>query len=105
MSILSIFLRSCFWIKDFFKGSIIGKPYRIISNINQGKEKYKKLPAEYLENILKHAVKSCKFYKDYDYTNINSFPVVNKQILQLNHDDVLVPEAINPHSQGVPYFI
>lgn len=105
MNLLSAFLRSCFWISDFFKGSLIAKPYREISKINQYKRGYQHLPAQYLENILKHAVNNCAFYKDYDYADINSFPIVSKQVLQQNHDGVFVPEDKNPHYLGFSYFI
>ena len=77
-----------FWIKDFFEGGRIHKAYKDI------KKNYYKLDEfeqkQKVQNILKYASENSKFYFDYKNLKLESFPVINKQIIRDNFDDIFV---------------
>lgn len=74
-----------FWIKDILTGGGILKAYKDIKksyyegNLDREKD---------IENLLKHAIDTTEYYKDYDYKDIRKFPVVNKRIIIENFDKI-----------------
>ena len=90
MSLGGLLRRTLYWTNDYFHGSPVGKHYReikyVMNNHNDGIYKQR----ESLDNLLSYAVENCQFYDQYDPKNIESFPVVNKNILIANHDKVAV---------------
>lgn len=105
MDLRAFFLRSRFWIKDFFEGSPIGKPYQEIKYIMEHsyadglpiREKalvrlldYYRTNSEYYQQILigegKNTLQQC--------------PVQTKLTLIANHDRMVVPENVIPGQIG-----
>jgi phenylacetate-CoA ligase len=41
-----------------------------------------------LDNILKHAVKNTEYYKNFDYTNLDSFPILTKSNIKMCFEDL-----------------
>lgn len=76
-----------FWLKDRLTGNRIKRVYNELVrddetlDIDSQKEK--------ITNLLKYAKENCQFYKKCDL-NINKFPVVNKQIIKDNFNDIFV---------------
>lgn len=99
-----------FWIKDFFQGGKVLEAYKDLkNNYNNSKEHQ----IEKLKNILKIAKSNSKFYDKYNELDINSFPVINKQIIKDNFD-VIFSNLYNKEklhkmstsgSTGIPFTI
>ncbi|QIC71523.1 phenylacetate--CoA ligase family protein [Acinetobacter indicus] len=90
MNLKSYFLRKYFWLNDFFHGQPIRKQYRDIASIIERKKGYKVRQQLYLKKILSHAIKNTAFYSQYETIELSRFPVVNKNILRENYNDLCV---------------
>lgn len=99
MDFNALYLRTKFWINDFFKGSPIGGPYRNIKAILEGANG-KALREEALEKMLTHAQMHTKFYSKYNTFNLQDYPVMNKTLLIENADALRVLDADIPGQQG-----
>ncbi|MBQ3525072.1 MAG: phenylacetate--CoA ligase family protein [Akkermansia sp.] len=88
----AFFLRTLFWVTDFFKGSPIRKEYRQIRAVMNGERETN----EELDNLLKYATLNCAYYSHLKGKKIQDFPVINKQIIRHNIDSFKIPEEKNP---------
>lgn len=100
MSIKSRLLRYSYWVNDWLHGSPIRKEYNEIRKISKGGTEAIRLQKEKLLATLAYAVNNTEFYSKCDPTNLYSFPVVNKIILQVNHDKIAVPIENIPGQKG-----
>ncbi len=101
MDFNALYLRSIFWLKDFFKGSPIRKPYNEIKFIQE--HSYKEglpLREKALHRLMDHARANSPFYKDIKGYDMESFPVMNKASLFENFDKIKVPDNCIPGQQG-----
>lgn len=96
-----MYLRSRFWILDFFKGSPIRKHYNEIMflDTHNSEECQEKLNKK-LEALLLHAKKHSEFYAKYDSLNLKDYPVMNKLSLIANMDSIKVAPSVIPGQVG-----
>lgn len=81
-----------FWILDYLRGSPIRKHYKevqAIFNQEQGSEVLRK---ELLSNLLKYAVLNSEYYKNYDPSDLTSFPITNKSTVISNMETMFSEE-------------
>ncbi len=102
---LSEWIRSAsYWTLDFLRGSSVKKHYEDIKSIIEKNEVTSQ--KKNLNNILDYASTNVKFYKPYsDYTSLNDFPVINKNVMKEHYDDFQSPEFLqsnvtNMHTSG-----
>ena len=103
MSIDAILKRSLFWAKDLLKGAPVRRHYHDISLILKGGETAERRRKEHLHAILEYVVSECPFYKNCDPADLQSFPVVNKNILRMNAALIHVPVERIPGQKGPLY--
>jgi phenylacetate-CoA ligase len=80
-----------FWSLDFMRGGNVLRHKKDIQFIieNFHSEKSKKLKANYLKELLGHAVKTVPYYKDFNKNlELNNFPVLNKFDLRKNFNEL-----------------
>lgn len=101
MNMNAFFLRSKFWIKDYFKGSPIGKPYREIKFLSEhSAEEGRPLREKKLQELLSYARTHCKFYEKISTNDLSSFPVMNKSLYLENYDLIRIPSEKIPYQTG-----
>lgn len=101
MNINALYLRSKFWIKDFFNGSPIRRPYREIKFISEHSfEEGRFLREKKLKDILSFARKNCKFYENIINNDLSSFPIMNKSLYLKNYELIKVPYDSIPNQIG-----
>lgn len=101
MNFESFFLRTFFWMNDFFHGSPIGKPYKNIKRIMETSEcEGRLLVNAALELILKHAQEYSFYYRKYKSFNLKDYPVMNKALLIEHADEIKIPEQYIPGQKG-----
>tara|TARA_R110000868_G_C10869237_1_gene762146 strand:- start:42 stop:1340 length:1299 start_codon:yes stop_codon:yes gene_type:complete len=74
-----------FWFLDTIKGSKIKKHYKDISFIldNYSNPVVQSKLNGYIDNLLKHAIKTTMFYKKQSkYTSLSDFPIINKNTIR-----------------------
>jgi len=103
MSIDAILKRSIFWTKDLLKGEPVRRHYHDISLILKGGKAAENHRKEYLQAILEYAVSECPFYKNCNPADLQSFPVVDKNILRANAASIHVPAERIPGQKGPIY--
>lgn len=82
--------KNLFWTIDFFKGGKIRMHYNdihsILKNPNSAESKNKR--NESLDKLLKHAVTTTPFYREFaDYGSLDDFTVIDKNIIRDYYDD------------------
>ncbi len=90
MNLLQTFRKKVFWLYDFFRGYDIRNHYRDIKRINENptSEFSENKKEKYLNDILKHAIATTRFYQNQTkYNSILDFPVINKNVIRDNFDD------------------
>ncbi len=107
--------RNGFWILDGLKGSKVRKHLKdiefIMENIND--LRVKEIQDNYLKQILIYAKEKVPFYKGVNYTDLKSFPIVNKSIMKESYKDFqsldfLDKKVIELHtsgSTGIPFAV
>ena len=76
-------------------GQIVNQ-YKEVLEIMENPKGTEGIRSGYLYNILDYATKHSEFYKKYKgFTGIESFPVINKQIIKENEPDFLSDEYVN----------
>lgn len=90
MNIKSTILRTSYWINDWLHGSPVRSHYLDIKQIQEDYTKGTILRKKHLYDILNHAVMNSNFYKGCNPNDLYSFPVVNKNILRDNYDNIKV---------------
>lgn len=82
--------KGLFKIKELISGS------QITFNLKQIESHFKGNRSDNdLNNLLKHAIKTTIFYKDYDFQSINYFPVINKIQIKEHFSDFRSNEFLN----------
>ena len=105
MTILSSFLRYHFWIRDFFQGGKIRSHYMNVRYLQEHGEQTQFLRQRMLTDLLRHAMKNTRFYKNINSLELKDFPVVNKSVLQEHYDEIFIPEEENPWQYSGKYHI
>lgn len=91
MNLKAIILRNTYWIKDYINNCVVGKHYKEIKEILENKDDNGfKIREELLQNLLIHAVAHAKFYSNCNPNSLESFPIINKIIIQENDQDFKV---------------
>lgn len=104
MSINGWIKRTAYWTYDALHGKKVRYFYddlnRVLSDYNKGYP----IQQEHLNAILEHAATNSMFYKKISEggkaVKLSDFPVVNKTILNDNHDEVCVPIEKIPYQEG-----
>lgn len=95
------YLRRKFWIKDFFSGSPVRKPYAEIKAFNnmrfEDAENFRKLK---LEDLLTYAQNHTQFYSKYPSLNLKDYPIMNKSTLLDRYEEICVPIEDIPGQSG-----
>lgn len=101
MSWRSFYLRKKFWIKDFFNGSQVWRPYAEIKRFDglsfEDAEAFRR---KKLEALLKYAMLNTEFYSGYSSLNLIDYPVMNKSLLLNNYERISVQISKIPGQQG-----
>lgn len=84
---------------DFFHGKKVGKHYRDIKYILKDAAYGKKIQDRYVNDLLNYATDHAEFYKPYRGKKINEFPVVNKNILVSNYDEIKMDASVIPEQE------
>lgn len=100
MNLRSLILRKLYWVSDWCNGSPVRKQYRDIRTIMEDPSKGTLLRESHLRDILNHAVNNSSYYSKCDPNNLNSFPVVNKNILRDNYEAIRVENSLIPGQKG-----
>lgn len=89
----SIYLRKCYWLKDFLSGQPMWKSYKEVMYISNIKniEGAERLRRKRLCSFLDFATSNVTFYKPYKGIDLNEFPVINKQTIRSQYDNFLTP--------------
>lgn len=90
MSLDAFLKRNLYWISDFFHGRKVRKHFNTLKVVLSNSKKGKIIQKKNLDDLLKHATRYSKFYVDYSGKELSEFPVVNKNILNENHDLVAI---------------
>lgn len=105
MSLKGSVLRNLFWLNDFCHNSLIRKHYKDVKDVFEDGRKFLGTREKNLRKLLKYTVRNCSYYQDGNVNNLDSFPVVNKSILQREYKNILVPEHRNPYQKTPNYHI
>jgi len=100
MNIKSTILRTSYWINDWLHGSPVRSQYLDIKRIQENYTEGSVLRKQHLYDILNHAVMNSSFYKGCNPNDLYSFPVVNKNILRDNYDNIKVAYDKIPGQKG-----
>lgn len=90
MSIGGAIRRTAYWTNDYLHGSPVGKHFREIKRVLNNFDGGVVIQKKALDNLLHFACNHSAFYASFDPGNIESFPVVDKNILINNGKDVSV---------------
>lgn len=101
MDFQAIYLRNKFWIKDYLKGSPIGKPYKEVKYIQEHSvEEGKEIRESALHSLMDYARAHSAFYKNVKGYNLKDFPIMNKASLIEHYDEIRVKEDEIPGQVG-----
>ena len=95
MKMLEFARGTAFWTLDFLNGKKVKSALQILKNCEDGiwsEEQIKTYQEAQIQKLLSHAKATVPFYKEQTDTNLNNWPVVNKNVLRLNGDGVLSSE-------------
>lgn len=85
-----IIRKNIYWSLDFIKGGKLRAHYNDIAFImeNIGSAKSNRKREQSLNKVLRHAVDSTPFYKEFDdFKGLEDFPVIDKNAIRDNYDD------------------
>ncbi len=100
MSFKSTYLRTCFWINDFFHGSSIRSKYNEIKYLQEHSiAEGKNIRETYLCSILSWAQKNTEFYSRYKSFDLTDYPVMNKMLFIENFEKLRIPENCIPNQK------
>lgn len=105
MSIGGFIRRTIYWTNDFFHGSPVGKHYREIRVVLNNRDEGEKMQDAALRSLLAFAKANCPFYAKYNPNDLQSFPVVNKNILISNHELVAVKAENIPEQKTKEIYV
>lgn len=99
MSIGGCIRRNIYWFNDIIQGRKVRKHFDELKEFSQKNDQTQSRQKELCDNILQFAVNNCEFYKNYDCKKLQSFPVVNKKILNDNKSLIAVEASIIPEQE------
>lgn len=104
MSFSGFIKRNIFWVKDFFAGRKVAKHFHHIKRGMNDYEKGKERQLKDLSRLLDYATSYSNFYKNIKIEKgkeccLSDFPIVNKNILNNNHDQVAVEYQYIPEQE------
>jgi len=73
-----------FWLVDFIKGSKVRNHYNDIKSLMEDPEAKESIRKQYvyLNDLLVHASNSSEFYKNIDPSDLQNFPIIDKEIMK-----------------------
>lgn len=92
MKLLEFARGRAFWVMDSLKGKKVKSALEILHNCEDGiwsEEQIKKHQEEQIQKLLAHAKTTVPFYSDQSDTVLSNWPVVNKNVLRSNGNDIL----------------
>ncbi len=103
MSLLKNIRWYVYWALDFLKGSPVGRYYRQIKQDYELGTSADETRAK-VQALIKHAVKTTNFYKDYPPNiDLSDLPVVNKSVYKDRYDDFISSEYRDARTNRVMY--
>lgn len=99
MSIGGYIRRNIYWLNDIIHGKKVRKHFDELKEFRQKNKHTLNRQNKLCENILYFAVNNCEFYKNCDYKKLQSFPVVNKKILNDNKSLITVDISSIPEQE------
>ncbi len=98
MSLGGFIRRTFFWTNDYIHGKKVLKHYSELFSAKK-KENGKFIQTNNLKRLLHHATSHSKYYKDFAEKKLSEFPVVNKQLLNENHDKIAISKEFIPEQE------
>ncbi|NVN94423.1 MAG: phenylacetate--CoA ligase family protein [Bacteroidetes bacterium] len=98
MSIGGFIRRNIYWTIDRLKGSPVLQHYKDIKQILKNNDVAKQ--RKHLQNLLDYSTKYSKFYSAFQGEKLQMFPVMNKELLRKNYDNICVDIVHVPFHQG-----
>src|SRR5690554_5664039 len=100
MTLLDKLRAKSFWILDKINGGDIFSNYNEVKIMDENPDSAFSVETrrKHLLNLLSHATATTNFYSSYNKGNLESFPVINKTIINSNFDS-FISKAIK--SQGL----
>ena len=92
--------RSIYWANDYIHGGAVRAFYKDMENVLSDEKTGRKIQQEHLRNLLEHSTANSPYYCKIGGVTLNDFPVVNKNILNENRDEVCVPVEKIPWQDG-----
>ena len=92
MKLLEFARSVAFWTLDFLRGKQVRRAFQILKYCEDGiwsEDQIQKYQETQIQKLLTHAKSTVPFYKEQDDTNLEHWPVVDKNILRSNGDNVL----------------
>ena len=105
MSINGFIKRNIYWINDYLRGGVVKHFYNDLETVLSDKKIGLPIQQNHLSNLLVYATEKSEFYKPYKGQPLKNFPVVNKAILNENHNMVSVPIEEIPDQNGQKIYI
>src|SRR5690606_29909798 len=90
MSVINTVRRQSFWTLDFLRGSKIKNRIKDIAFIleNYQDPRSIKLRALHVEDLIKHAKETVRFYMGLNQAReLSDFPIINKKLIRDNFDE------------------
>lgn len=101
MDLNAIYLRTRFWLNDFFHGSLIRRQYNDIKYFAEhSAEEAKERKNKKLTDLLLYAQANSPFYSKFSATTLSDYPVMNKISLIENMDKIRVKDEVIPGQKG-----
>ncbi len=98
MSLGGFIRRNIYWTIDRLKGSPVLQHYKDIKQILKNNDVAKQ--RKHLQNLLDYSTKYSKFYSAFQGEKLQMFPVMNKELLRKNYDNICVDIVHVPFHQG-----
>lgn len=100
MSLSGFVKRNIYWANDFLHGQKVGRFYKDLKLVHADKETGQAIQKKHLEELLEHATENSEFYRPYQGCGLEAFPVIDRTVLNANHDQVCVPIEKIPEQEG-----
>ncbi len=91
-SIMAITRKKAFWLLDSLKGSHVKNAYKqlkLVDELDSDSRTLKIHQQSQIIELLGHAISTTEFYRNIRSTELNAFPVINKNIIRDNQEDFL----------------
>lgn len=91
-SIMAKTRKNAFWLLDSLKGSHVKNAYKqlkLVDELDSDSRTLKIHQQSQIIELLGHAISTTEFYRNIRSTELNAFPVINKNIIRDNQEDFL----------------